>query len=72
MLPQAIARADAVVEDSYWEETAEQLTPLIQQHPEQFQLLYISDGAKPTRLYKIVRNAGALPTVEGRIMKYEL
>jgi hypothetical protein len=56
---QAISRADVVVEDSYWAETAVLLTPLIQQHPDQFQLVYVADGPSPTRLYRIVKSGMA-------------
>gem|GEM_PF-6532800 len=57
-LMQAIARASVVVEDSYWPETATLLTPLIRQHPDQFQLLHVSDGPGPTRLYRVLKYAG--------------
>ncbi len=55
-LMQAIARAGVVVEDSYWPETATLLTPLIRQYPEQFQLLHVSDGPSPTRLYRVIKD----------------
>ena len=58
---QALERADIVVEDSYWPQTASLLTPIIRQYPERFQLLYTADGARPTNVYRIVRVTAAVP-----------
>lgn len=52
---QALARADILVVDQYWPQTEQLIQPLVIRQPQRFQLLYTTGGARPARIYTILK-----------------
>ena len=56
-IQQALARADVLVVDQYWSQTEQLIQPLVARQPARFRLIHTTGGARPARVYMILKQA---------------